>query len=148
MACVTLKSSFITENVFNFKKNCIEFNSRWGNNNVGRRSSRFALPAIIQYIRINDSLATWLWPTGPCITTATWRCRKIFRQWEHVFHGKLCCHWLKFLRQRQIAIVIQGHDLEHYGTGMLSFSFHKFVSSSDGWYLSLEILRWKNVHDI
>ena len=48
--------------------------------------------------------------TGPglCLTTATWRCRKNFIQWECSFHWKLHCHWLEFLRQRQIAVVRQG----------------------------------------
>ena len=44
---------------------------------------------------------------GPCLTTATWRCRKNFSQWERSFHWKLHCHWLEFLRQRQIALVRQ-----------------------------------------
>ena len=42
---------------------------------------------------------------GPCLTTATWRCRKNFSQWECSFHWKLRCHWLEFLQQRQIAVV-------------------------------------------
>ena len=37
--------------------------------------------------------------TGPCFTTATWRCRKNFSQWECSFHWKLCCHWLEFWRR-------------------------------------------------
>ena len=45
---------------------------------------------------------------GPCLPTATWRCRKNFNQWECSFHWKLHCHWLEFLRQRQIAVVEQG----------------------------------------
>ena len=36
---------------------------------------------------------------GPCFTTATWRCRKIFSQWERSFLWKLRSHWLKGLRQ-------------------------------------------------
>ena len=58
------------------------------------------------------------WPTanwliqykdaGPCLTTATWRCRKNFSQWECSFHWKRRCHWLEFLRQHQIAVVRQG----------------------------------------
>ena len=47
---------------------------------------------------------------GPCLTTATWCCRKNFSQYECSFHWKLCCHWLEFLRQRQIAVVSQGPD--------------------------------------
>ena len=50
---------------------------------------------------------------GPCLTTATWCCRKNFSQWECSFLWKLRCHWLKGLRQRQIAVVRQrpGTDL-------------------------------------
>ena len=46
--------------------------------------------------------------SGPCFTTATWRCRKNLSQWARSFHWKLCCHWLEFLRQRQIAVVRHG----------------------------------------
>ena len=56
---------------------------------------------------------------GPCLTTATWRCRKNFSQWERSFHWKLRCHWLEFLRQRQIAVVRQGP----------AFVIHVWVSS-------------------
>ena len=41
---------------------------------------------------------------GLCITTVTWRCHNNFSQWERSFHWKLRCHWLKGLRQRQIAV--------------------------------------------
>ena len=34
-------------------------------------------------------------------------CRKSFSHWKHSFHWKLLCHWLKGLRQRHIAVVIQ-----------------------------------------
>ena len=43
--------------------------------------------------------------TGLCLTTAIWRCRKPFNQWQQ---RKLRCHWLKFLRQRHVAVVGQG----------------------------------------
>ena len=46
--------------------------------------------------------------TGPCLTTATWRCRKNFSQWERSFLWKLRSHWLKGLRQRQIAVARPG----------------------------------------
>ena len=46
--------------------------------------------------------------TGICTTIATWRCRKICSQCECVSHWKLRCYWLKFLRQCQITVVIQG----------------------------------------
>ena len=55
--------------------------------------------------------AITVWVPGPSLTTATWRCRKNFSQWECSFHWKLCCHWLEFLRQRQIAVVGQGPGL-------------------------------------
>ena len=44
----------------------------------------------------------------PCLTTAIWRCRKPFTQWQRSFQRKLCTHWLKFLRQRHVAVVRQG----------------------------------------
>ena len=38
----------------------------------------------------------FLWPCpGPCITTAIWRCRNPFSQWQRSFQWKLCFHWLK-----------------------------------------------------
>ena len=45
---------------------------------------------------------------GPCLTTAIWRCRKPFSQWHRSFQRKLRSHWLKFLRQRHVAVVRQG----------------------------------------
>ena len=51
------------------------------------------------------------WNTGLCLTIVTWRCRKNFSQRECSFHRKLRCHWLKFLRQRHIAVVRQGPGL-------------------------------------
>ena len=41
---------------------------------------------------------------GPCLTTAIWRCRKNSSQWRHSFQWKLSSHWLKFLRQRHVAV--------------------------------------------
>ena len=66
-----------------------------------RRITRITVP-IIQQWSPNDI------SSGPCLTTATWRCRKNFSQWERSFLWKLRCHWLKGLRQRQIAVVRQG----------------------------------------
>ena len=37
-----------------------------------------------------------------------WRCRKPFSQWQRSFQRKLRSHWLKFLRQRHVALVRQG----------------------------------------
>ena len=51
-----------------------------------------------------------IFAAGLCLTTATWRCRKNFSQWELSFLWKLRCHWLKGLRQRQIAVVRQGPE--------------------------------------
>ena len=45
---------------------------------------------------------------GPCLTKAIWRCRKPFTQWQRSFQRKLRSHWLKFLRQRHVAVVWQG----------------------------------------
>ena len=44
---------------------------------------------------------------GPCLTTAIWRCRKNSSQWQRSFQWKLYSHWLKFLRQRHVAVVRQ-----------------------------------------
>ena len=46
--------------------------------------------------------------TGPCLTTAIWRCRNPFSQWQRSFQRKLRSHWLKFLQQRHVAAVRQG----------------------------------------
>ena len=51
-----------------------------------------------------------IFAAGLCLTTATWRCRKNFSQWELSFLWKLRCHWLKGLRQRQIPVVRQGPE--------------------------------------
>ena len=48
-----------------------------------------------------------IYSTRSCINVATWRCSKTFSQWERSFHWKLRCHWLKGLRQRLNAVVIQ-----------------------------------------
>ena len=44
---------------------------------------------------------------GLCITTVAWWWCKTFSQWEGSFYRKLHCHWLKGLRQRQNAVMIQ-----------------------------------------
>ena len=48
------------------------------------------------------------WRPGPCLTTAIWRCRKNSSHWQCSFQWKLRSHWLKFLRQRHVAVVKQG----------------------------------------
>ena len=45
------------------------------------------------------------WGTGPCVTTTIWRYHTPIIQWQHSFHVK-ACHWLRGLRQRQMAAVI------------------------------------------
>ena len=51
---------------------------------------------------------------GACITTVTRHCHKNFSQWEHSFQRKLRYHWLKGLRQRQIAVIRQGPVLSPF----------------------------------
>ena len=46
--------------------------------------------------------------TRACVTITIWRCGKLFSQWHRSFQRKLRCHWLKFLRQRHVAVVRQG----------------------------------------
>ena len=50
----------------------------------------------------------WWESTGPCLTKAIWRCRKNSSQWQRSFQWKQHSHWLKFLRQRHVAVVRQG----------------------------------------
>ena len=52
------------------------------------------------------------WLSGPCLTTATWGCRKDLSQRELSFLWKLHCHWLKGMR-RQITVVGQGPCYTH-----------------------------------
>ena len=42
------------------------------------------------------------------LAAAIWRCRNPFSQWQRSFRRKLRSHWLKFLRQRHVAVVRQG----------------------------------------
>ena len=51
------------------------------------------------------------------ITKAIWGCWKGFSQRQHSFHWKLCSHWLKFLRWRRVAVLIQapGLSIAPYG---------------------------------
>ena len=63
----------------------------------------------------------------PCLTTATWRCRKNFSQWECSFHWKLRCHWLEFLRQRQIAVVRQGSVIHSFDSFIIVCCWPAFV---------------------
>ena len=46
----------------------------------------------------------WSLSPGPCLTTAIWRCRKPFSQWQCSFQRKLHSHCLKFLRQRHLCV--------------------------------------------
>ena len=71
------------------------------------------------YCTLMRGVATHICFSGPCLTTAIWRCRNPFSQsiclcrnpfsqWHRRFQRKLRSHWLKFLRQRHIAVVRQG----------------------------------------
>ena len=44
---------------------------------------------------------------GPCLTTAIWRYRNTFSQWQRSFQRKLRSHWLKFLWQHHVVVVKQ-----------------------------------------
>ena len=54
-----------------------------------------------------------------------WSCHKNFSQWGRSFHWKLRCHWLKCLRQRQIAVVIQGPGSLCWESGGLNNAKHR-----------------------
>ena len=60
------------------------------------------------YLRNGDMIGPRSTRPGPGIARAIRRCRKNFNQWQRSFQWKLCCHWLNFLRQRHVAVVIQG----------------------------------------
>ena len=60
---------------------------------------------------------------GPSLTIAIWRCRNPFSQWQCSFQKKLHPHWLKFLRQRHVAVIRLG--LGHKQSAIISYlSFH------------------------
>ena len=67
---------------------------------------------------------------GPCLTTATWCCRKYFGQWKRSFLWKLRPHWLKDIRQRQIAVVRQCNELNcwHYSDVIMTTMVFQFTS--------------------
>ena len=50
---------------------------------------------------------------GPVLVI--WRCRKNFSQWQHSCQWKLCPHWLNFLRQHHVSVVIQAPAVWRYG---------------------------------
>ena len=60
-------------------------------------------PALINHVSARHKLSG---DPRPRLTYTTWRCHKNFCQWKRSFLWKLCCHCLKGLRQRQIAVVI------------------------------------------
>ena len=67
------------------------------------------LGAYTEWSLYNNSPKYSRWaPAMPCLTTAIWRCRKNSSQWLRSFQWKLHSHWLKFLRQRHVAVVRQG----------------------------------------
>ena len=70
--------------------------------------------------RVND--------TGPCITTAIWRGRNNFSQWPRSFQRKLRCQWLKFLRQRHVAVVIQVPGLSYFLVAGLNKQMSSWVA--------------------
>ena len=49
---------------------------------------------------------------GPCITTAIWRCRNPFSQWQRSLQWKLRSHWLKLLFKTTMpyTVIILGMD--------------------------------------
>ena len=49
--------------------------------------------------------------TGPCLTTAIWRCLKSFSQWQRSFQRKLRSLWLNVLWQRYVVVGRQGHEI-------------------------------------
>ena len=46
--------------------------------------------------------------SGPCLTTAIWRCHSPFSQWRCSFERKMRSHWLKFLWHCHVTVVKQG----------------------------------------
>ena len=66
--------------------------------------------------------------TESCITTVICRCCDPLSQWQRRFQWKLCSHWLKVLRQHQIAMATwYSHTVEtHYNT--ITSLFMLFVS--------------------
>ena len=82
--------------------------------------------------------------TGPCLTTAIWRCRKNSTRWQRSFQWKLRSHWLKFLRQRHVAVVRQGQGLHTSGVRFtcikqspLTWGVRGFHTASCQWGLIL-----------
>ena len=45
---------------------------------------------------------------GPVLVLRHRASARLFSQWQHKFHWKLHCHWLKAMRQCQIVVVIHG----------------------------------------
>ena len=60
------------------------------------------------YTFVYSKSMQFVWRSGIWLTTMIWRCRKPFGQWQRSFQRKLRSHWLKFLRQRHVAVVKQG----------------------------------------
>ena len=50
----------------------------------------------------------WLKCPGPCLSTATWHCRKNSSQRQRSFQWKLRSNWRQCLRQRLATVVRQG----------------------------------------
>ena len=50
---------------------------------------------------------------GPALLLQHDAVARIFSQWGHSFRWKLHCYWQKFLRQRQLAVMIQDPGTDH-----------------------------------
>ena len=68
---------------------------------------------------------------GPCLTTATWRCRNNFSQWECSFLWKLHCHWLKGLWQHQVTVVLRQGPVS--GLNKMADIWHTTFSNAYSW---------------
>ena len=73
--------------------------------------------------------------SGPYLTTAIWRRRNRFSQWQRNFQRKLCFHWLKLLRQCHVAVVRQGP-----GTQVLIW--RRLVKLRSNSLLCASLVRW------
>ena len=78
-----------------------------------------------------------------CMTTAIWRYRKTLSQWQCSFHRKLRSHWLKGLRQRQIAVVYRTVATEVTISSAIFLPQHRgIVSDQSQWCQSIWSMEW------
>ena len=80
--------------------------------------------------------------TGPCVTTAIWRCYKSFSQWQHSSQRNLRSHWLKVLWQRHVTIVKQGPGL-HLVKVNGFLATQETVSTECIRIIQAEVIAWK-----